>query len=52
MKLAPVAGIRFLDAADVQVGASGEPESALSVTVPVALPDGELAGTLTPDGRQ
>ncbi|MCG8394116.1 MAG: hypothetical protein MI745_13645 [Pseudomonadales bacterium] len=47
VKLAPVAGIRFLDAADVQVGASGEPESALSVTVPVALPDGELAGTLT-----
>ncbi|MED5389772.1 MAG: hypothetical protein VX793_13010 [Pseudomonadota bacterium] len=47
VQLAPVAGVRFLDAADVQVGLSGESRSELSVSVPVALPDGELAGTLT-----
>ncbi|MCK0154054.1 hypothetical protein MWU49_10105 [Alcanivorax sp. S6407] len=45
--LAPVAGVRFLNPAQVQVGITGVNESDLLVTVPVALPDGELAGTLT-----
>ena len=47
VQLAPVAGVRFLDAADIQVGLSGVSRSDLVVSVPVALPDGELAGTLT-----
>ena len=47
VQLAPVAGVRFLDAADIQVGLTGVPRSELVVSVPVALPDGELAGTLT-----
>ena len=45
--LPPVAGIRFQNPAEVQVGLAGVSESTLRVSVPVALPDGELAGSLT-----
>ncbi len=45
--LAPVAGVRFLNPEQVQVGLSGVSDADLLVSVPVALPDGELAGTLT-----
>ena len=45
--LAPVAGVRFLNPEQVQVGLTGVADAELLVTVPVALPDGELAGTLT-----
>ena len=45
--LEPVAGIRFQNPAEVQVGLAGLSESTLRVSVPVALPDGELAGSLT-----
>lgn len=45
--LAPVAGVRFLNPAEVQVGLSGVGDADLVVSVPVALPDGELAGSLT-----
>jgi len=38
VQLAPVAGVRFLDAADIQVGLTGVPRSELVVSVPVALP--------------
>ena len=47
VQLAPVAGVRFQDAADIQVGLTGVSRSDLVISVPVALPDGELAGTLT-----
>ena len=47
VQLKPVVGIRFDDTAGEQVGAAGEKTSPLRVTVPAALPDGELAGTLT-----
>ncbi|MEP5232432.1 MAG: hypothetical protein ABJQ78_13460 [Alloalcanivorax sp.] len=46
-QLEPVVGIRFEDTSGEQVGAAGEKTSPLRVTVPAALPDGELAGTLT-----
>lgn len=52
VQLAPVAGIRFADPEQVSRGQLGVPDSGLSVTVPVALPDGELAGTLTLLGEQ
>ena len=45
--LTPVAGVRFLNPAEVQVGLTGVEDADLIVSVPVALPDGELAGTLT-----
>ncbi|MZR64223.1 hypothetical protein GQF00_15090 [Alcanivorax sp. DP30] len=45
--LAPVAGVRFLNPAEVQVGLTGVGDADLVVSVPVALPDGELAGSLT-----
>lgn len=44
--LSPVAGVRFLNPAEVQVGLTGVSDSELYVSVPVALPDGELAGSL------
>lgn len=47
VQLKPVVGIRFEDTAGEQVGAAGKKTSPLRVTVPAALPDGELAGTLT-----
>ena len=47
VQLKPVLGIRFEDTSGEQVGAAGEKASPLRVTVPAALPDGELAGTLT-----
>ena len=47
VQLKPVVGIRFEDTSGEQVGAAGEKTSPLRVTVPAALPDGELAGTLT-----
>ena len=47
VQLEPVVGIRFEDTSGEQVGAAGEKTSPLRVTVPAALPDGELAGTLT-----
>ncbi len=47
VQLKPVVGIRFEDTSGEQVGAAGEKASPLRVTVPAALPDGELAGTLT-----
>ncbi len=50
--LGPVAGVRFLNPEEVQVGLTGVNDSDLLVTVPVALPDGELAGTLTLLGDQ
>jgi hypothetical protein len=46
VQLKPVAGIRFENTAGDNVGASGRKTSSLRVTVPAALPDGELAGTL------
>ncbi|MEE3322069.1 MAG: hypothetical protein VX258_15375 [Pseudomonadota bacterium] len=45
--LAPVAGVRFLNPAEVQVGLAGISDGDFYVSVPVALPDGELAGSLT-----
>lgn len=45
--LPPVRGVRFDDTAGQRVEAEGVLESALKVVVPVALPDGEQAGTLT-----
>jgi len=47
VQLEPVVGIRFEDTSGEQVGAAGEKTSPLRVTVPAALPDGELAGNLT-----
>ena len=47
VQLKPVVGIRFEDTSGEQVGAAGQKTSPLRVTVPAALPDGELAGTLT-----
>ncbi|WP_417214970.1 hypothetical protein [Alcanivorax sp.] len=47
VQLKPVLGIRFEDTSGEQLGAAGEKASPLRVTVPAALPDGELAGTLT-----
>ncbi len=45
--LSPVAGVRFRNPAEQSVGMIGVTDSTLQATVPVALPDGELAGSLT-----